>query len=266
MGIFSSAALQEEHVLITGATGGIGRATAITVLKMGASVTVTGRNRKKLTELEQELSSYATKDRICVVAADILKAEERDVLVGQASSRNGVITCLVNAAGISGGDTVDRLTPKDLQEIMEVNYTATVLLTQQIYQGMIQSQKGAIVNVSSLSGLRGTYGNSAYSASKFALIGFTQSLALEAIESNIRVNAVCPGYVETEMAKNAINKKALRNDRSFQEEYELAKDGIPSGKITNPEEVANTIAFLLTDAAVNIVGESVKISGENVMR
>jgi 3-oxoacyl-[acyl-carrier protein] reductase len=121
------------------------------------------------------------------------------------------------------------------------------------------------VNVSSLSGLRGTYGNSAYSASKFAITGFTQSFAVEAIEHNIRVNSVCPGFVDTDMGINAIKRKAGRESKSFEEKMKEVESGIPSGRITTAREVANTIAFLLTDAAENIVGESVKISGGSVM-
>src|SRR5690606_7085642 len=130
----------------------------------------------------------------------------------------------------------------------------------------IERKEGDIVNLASLSGLRGTYANAAYSASKFAVVGWTQSMALEAVDYGIRVNAVCPGYVDTEMARSSLRRKAERNQTSFAEELELAEKSIPSGRLSTALEVANTIAFLLTDAARNIVGESVKISGGSVMR
>jgi len=98
------------------------------------------------------------------------------------------------------------------------------------------------------------------------LIGFTQSFALEAIQHGIRVNSVCPGYVETDMGASSIQTKGIREGRSFEEQYKIANESLPSGRISTPREVANTIAFLLTDAASNIVGESVKISGGSVMR
>jgi 3-oxoacyl-[acyl-carrier protein] reductase len=134
-----------------------------------------------------------------------------------------------------------------------------------VYKEMIKQKNGAIVNISSLSGLRGRYGDSPYVSSKFALIGFTHSLALEAIEHRIRVNAVCPGYVDTEMGQNAILSSAQRNGLSYEEQLEKIKTDIPSSEIIKPIEVANTVAFLLTNAANNIVGESIKISGGAVL-
>src|SRR5690606_5310852 len=118
----------------------------------------------------------------------------------------------------------------------------------------------------SLSGLRGGYGHTAYAASKFALIGFTHCLAVEAIKHNVRVNAVCPGFVDTEMGYDVIRRQAAANRVSFEEQLERTNAGIPSGRTTTPEEVANAIAFLLTDAAASIVGESLKISGGAVLR
>ncbi len=168
----------------------------------------------------------------------------------------------MNAAGVSGSfgrDTLDKITEGELHRMMQLNWTATVLLTQRVYKDM--EQGGAIVNISSLSGLRGGKGNTPYASSKFALQAFTQSFALEAIERGIRVNAVCPGYVDTAMGNGAILSvgKAVGND--YTEQRRLIEQQMPSGRITNPEEVANTATFLLTGAAKNIIGESIKITG-----
>ncbi|WLR52773.1 SDR family oxidoreductase [Bacillus tianshenii] len=266
MNIFSNQALMNQHILITGATGGIGKATAIAAAQAGSSVTVTGRNKAKLADLAQQLNKTFPNITVTPLSADLTNKQERDSLVEDAVKHNGLITGLVNSAGIAGGTVLERLTEEDIRRIMELNYTATILLTQRVYEEMKKTEKGAIVNVSSLSGLRGTYGNSAYAASKFALIGFTQSFALEAIRSNIRVNAVCPGFVETEMGIAAIKRKAEREGRSFEEQWEKVHETMPSGRITKPEEVANTIIYLLSEAAENIVGESVKLSGGSVMR
>lgn len=266
MSIFSKDALKGKHALVTGATGGIGYATAKVLAEMGASVTITGRRKEQLMKLENEIHSSLPSAKIYSHTADLSTEKDREELISAAGKTNGHISLLVNSAGISGGGPVDELQEDEMAKIMALNYHAAVLLTQSVYRTMKENKEGAIVNVSSLSGLRGTYGNTAYSASKFALIGFTHSMAVEAIEHGVRVNAVCPGYVETEMGKSAIEKKAKANNRSLEEQMTMVKEGLPSGRLTQPEEVANTIAFLLTDAAGNIVGESIKISGGSVLR
>ncbi|KAB8127387.1 SDR family oxidoreductase [Gracilibacillus oryzae] len=266
MAIFAQDALQGRHILITGATGGIGSETAKVLADMGAKLTITGRNEEKLHQLKVDLYDITEETNICAIAADLSKTEDIDKLIETAEGKFGFISGLANVAGISGGSTVDQLDLEDIKKIMEVNYFSTFQLTQAIYQKMIKQEQGSIVNVSSLSGLRGTYGNSAYAASKFAMTGWTQSMAVEAIQHNIRVNAVCPGYVNTEMARNGFKKKAEKKNMSFEEAKQDSLDTIPSGRLTEPTEVANAIAFLLTDAAKNIVGESMKISGGNVMR
>lgn len=262
---FAENALKNEHALVTGSTRGIGRETAVTLACMGADVTVTGRNKDKLEETKQFILDARPQARVSVCPADITDAPARSELVKAAEGANGPLTLLVNSAGVLKRKFVEELEESDLEEMMEVNYTSTVLLTQLVYKRMREQKKGAIVNVSSLSGLRGTPGNSAYSASKFAITGFTQSLALEAIEYGIRVNVVCPGYVQTEMAEQLMQTKADETGQSLEEQMQVSSDGLPSRRMTQPEEVANTIAYLLTDAASNIVGEAVKISGGSVV-
>ncbi|MFT8321832.1 MAG: SDR family oxidoreductase [Bacillus sp. (in: firmicutes)] len=266
MGIFSNEALKGKHILITGATGGIGQETAKVIAAMGASVSITGRKVDVLENLRKELLNFTEEENIFAKAADLSDESDRMDLVQSCEEKLGFIYGLVNTAAIMGGTVVDQLEETDVRNMMDINYISTFNLTKLVYQKMRENHAGAIVNVSSLSGLRGTYANAAYSASKFALIGFTQSLALEAIQENIRVNAVCPGFVDTEMANEYIEINAKANNVSFEEQKVKSAKSIPSGRFTSPIEVANTIAFLLTDAANNIVGESVKISGGAVMR
>ncbi|MFB4165292.1 SDR family NAD(P)-dependent oxidoreductase [Alteribacillus sp. JSM 102045] len=266
MTIFVNDALKGKHALVTGATGGIGYETAILLASMGAAVTITGRREEKLKELENDILKSSPQSKVLSFAADIGQESDRKALVQVSQEANGFISLLVNSAGVIGGATVENLTQSEMERIMHVNYTSTVLLSQLVYETMREKKEGAIVNVSSLSGLRGTHGNTAYAASKFALIGFTHSMAVEAVSYGVRVNAVCPGYVETEMGQAAIKNKAKREGRSFEEQLVAAKNSIPSGRLTDPKEVAHTIAYLLTDAASNIIGESVKISGGNVLR
>lgn len=266
MTIYTSSALQDKHALITGATGGIGYQTAIVLASMGAKLTLTGRKKDKLQTLKQEILTQTPDATIFTYTTDITESANREALIQHAEQTLGPVSLLVNSAGTFIDSEVEQLSQEQLEKTMHLNYTVPILLSQQVYPAMKNQRYGVIINVSSLSGLRGTFGGTAYCGSKFALIGFTQSFALEAIQHGIRVNAVCPGFVETEMGHQAINEKAIRANRSFEEQYQLASEGLPSGRITTPEEVANTIAFLLTDAANNIIGESVKISGGSVMR
>ncbi|SDJ69127.1 SDR family NAD(P)-dependent oxidoreductase [Salimicrobium halophilum] len=260
--LFSEDAFEGKHIVITGASRGIGRATAIHAVASGAMVTLTGRNEEKLQETKEACNSD---EKVQVVAADINNEDDRQELVRKAE-KFAPVTGLVNSAGILNTGYFDQISEKELREVMEVNYFSTAFLTQLFYSEMKERKEGSIVNVSSLSGLRGTDGMMAYTASKFAITGFTQTLALEAIRSNIHVNAVSPGFVDTEMGRHSIQSKADREGRTFEEQWEIAEKTNPSGRITTPEEVARAILFLLSDASENIVGESMKISGGSVMR
>ena len=265
MSVFSQDALKGKHALITGSTGGIGYETAKVLASMGANLTITGRRDDVLNQLKKEIDEKNWNVHVFTCSADIAKAEERERLLIKAEENNGPVSLLINSAGTLGGGVIEQLTQGELERVMHVNFTVPILLSQEIYASMKQRKEGAIVNVASLSGIRGTVGNTAYAGSKFALIGFTQSFAVEAIQHGIRVNAVCPGYVDTAMGRISIERKAAREQRSFEQQFKLANESLPSGRISTPEEVANTIAFLLTDAAKNIIGESVKISGGSVM-
>ncbi|MTH53641.1 SDR family NAD(P)-dependent oxidoreductase [Bacillus mangrovi] len=265
MSIFSHEALKDQHILITGATGGIGYETAKACAAAGAHITITGRNEDTLASLKGECEELSPQSNVFLFSADLASPDDRKALIEAAEEENGPVTGLVNAAGIAGGAPLEELEEDLLRSIMELNFTSAVLLTQDVYRRMQKSGSGSVVNVSSLSGLRGTAANSAYAGSKFALIGFTQSFAAEAIGHGIRVNAVCPGYVDTKMGRDSIARKGERYGKSYEEQLKQAEALIPSGRISTPEEVAQTILFLLTGAAGNIVGESIKISGGSVM-
>lgn len=197
MSIFSANVLDQKHILVTGATGGIGKETAKVLATMGASLTITGRNREKLEQARLEILEHTDGANLLVKAADITNKEERENLVQCSLEQFGSFYGLVNSAGIAGLAIVEDLEEDEIERMMDLNFKSTFSLTKLVYRHMIEKKQGNIVNVASLSGLRGVYGNSAYTASKFALIGWTQCMAVEAIQHQIRVNAVCPGFVET---------------------------------------------------------------------
>lgn len=266
MSVYAENAFTSQHVIVTGATGGIGYVTALALLKAGANVTISGRNDEKLSRLRQEAHYHSDSSRVHAVSSDINVLNDRNRLLHEANDAFGPVTGLVNAAGITGGDTVEHIQEEDIEEVMQTNFTSQVMLSQLVYRQMKDHGHGNIVNISSLSGLRGTHGNTAYAGSKFALIGFTQSFALEAVEFGVRVNAVCPGFVDTDMAQQILEKKAVQSGIGYEEQREKTIQALPSKRITTPEEVADTVMFLLSGAAKNIIGESVKISGGSVLR
>lgn len=267
MAIYADDALEGETALVTGATGGIGSVTAEVIAGMGADVVITGRDEEALATVGREVAAVSTAGDVHAHPTDITEEADRRALLEAAEETCGPVSVLVNSAGThSGRRPFEEVTAEEFAGVMDVNTTATLFLTQEVYEGMKSRGEGAIVNVSSLSGLRGTYRSIPYCASKFALTGITQSLSLEAIEHGVRVNAVCPGWVDTEMAHDGIRSKADAKGRSYEEQLERERASIPSGRITTPEEVANAIAFLATDAASNVVGESVKLSGGTVLR
>lgn len=266
MSIFSSDVFAGKHALVTGATGGIGYETAKVLAAMGANVTITGRKEDVLNELKENIETVHPSAKVNVVVADLAEASDRERLVQAAEGKLGPIALLVNSAGIMGGGIIEELTQEELERVMHLNFTVPILLTQQVFETMKGNKEGAIVNVSSLSGIRGVVGGTAYVGSKFALNGFTQSFALEAIKHSVRVNAVCPGYVDTQMGRDAIRSKADKEGNSFEKQFKIESKKLPSGRITTALEVANTIAYLLSDAAENVVGEAVILSGGSVMR
>jgi 3-oxoacyl-[acyl-carrier protein] reductase len=265
--VFDQESLAGRTAIVTGATGGIGAETSRVLAKMGATVFVTGRNESALQDLKAELEDVASVGGVAAVTADITDEADRRDIVETSEEMEDSLSILINCAGVGDDrESFSDLSREALKHTMEVNFTSTVELTQAVYRRMKSNEYGAIVNVSSLSGLRGTYRHIPYSGSKFALTGFTQSLAIEAIEHGIRVNAVCPGWVDTEMGREGIHSKAELNDVDYETQLRAELEKIPSGRITDPEEVANTIGFLVSDAAPNIVGESIKISGGVVLR
>jgi 3-oxoacyl-[acyl-carrier protein] reductase len=267
MPVFKEKVLTGQTALVTGATGGIGAETSRVLAEMGASVVVSGRKRPELRDLESELSEIESAGTISAQKADITDARAREELVRVAEQTTDPLSILINSAGVGDDrDPFEELSHERLERTMEVNFTSTVALTQAVYHRIKSRGKGAIVNISSLSGLRGTYRHIPYSGSKFALTGFTHSLAIEAIEHGIRVNAVCPGWVDTDMGRKGIHSKAELNDVSYEEQLKTELERMPSGRITDPSEVANTVGFLVTNAAPNVVGESIKISGGVVLR
>ncbi|MBF6987535.1 MULTISPECIES: SDR family NAD(P)-dependent oxidoreductase [Cupriavidus] len=238
-------------VLITGATAGIGRATALAFAAKGARLVCSGRNAAAGDALISELRQMGAEADF--VAADISREDDVIRLVGHAVERFGCLDIAVNSAGTEGtpGSIVEQ-TVESYTTIFDANVLGTFLCMKHELRAMISQKRGAVVNLSSTMGSRGNPRNPMYVASKHAIEGFTKSAALDAIKSNVRVNAVAPGPIETEM----LGRIAGGADR-----VAAVAATIPAGRVGTPEEVAEAIIFLASGQSTYITGQILHVNG-----
>ena len=235
--------LKGSVVLITGGTRGIGRAIAETFKKAGATVYITGTNREKTEAVAQEIGVNGVK-------MDVTDREEVKKVVGEIAEKEGKIDVLINNAGITRDTLFLRMKDKDWDAVIDTNLNGVYNVTRAVVPLMIKKRKGVIINISSVVGFTGNVGQVNYSATKSALIGFTKSLAKELGGRNIRVVAVAPGYITTDMTK-AIPEKIKE---------ELIKS-IPLRREGEPREIADVCLFLASNMASYITGTTIHVNG-----
>ncbi len=241
-------------VLVTGGSSGIGYATAKAFLQEGARVAITGRNAVRLGRAEVELAKLGT---VFAVRGDVSKAVDAKRMVSATTKKLGPIDVLVNNAGVYINKPVEAFSEREYDEIMGVNMKGTFLCTKYAIAGMIKRRSGAIVNVSSDSGLVGTAGSSVYCASKGAMVLFTKAVALDHAKDNVRVNVICPGEVNTPM----LERDAAESGRGFEEYYRRLVEPIPMKRAATADEVARGILFLASDDASFMTGTALSVDG-----
>ena len=244
--------LTGKVAIITGAASGIGRATAITLAESGAAVTINYRRNENDAELlcKQILS---TGGRAITVQADVTRASDVAALITRATEEFGPVDVLVNNAG----SLIERLrilelTEERWDEVMDLNLKSAFLCSRAVVPAMIERKAGAIINLSSIAGRNGgALGSIHYSTAKGGLITFTKGLAKELAPFGVRVNAVSPGVIDTPYHEQFSSPEMMKN----------YVNAIPLGRVGKPGEVAKVIAFLASDAASYLAGETIEING-----
>ena len=236
----SFAALEGKTALVTGASRGIGRAIAVELTAAGAAVVIGYRSGQEEAEaLASELGARA-------VQADVSSAEEAARLVAEA----GNVDILVNNAGLTRDGLLARMSDDDWRTVIETNLSSVFYTCRAVCRPMMKKRAGAIVNVSSIVGVHGNWGQTNYAASKAGIIGFTKSLARELGSRNVRANVVAPGYVKTQLT-----------DVLPAEATAAMLVNTPLGRLGEPEDIAGAVRFLCSDEASFITGEVILVDG-----
>lgn len=210
--------LQGKRALITGGSRGIGRATALQLAKEGVELGLIARSKESFKTIRTELTELGT--AFVTAAADVADEAEVQKAVSDIEQKLGPIDILINNAGIGARGSFLELSTETWKNVLDTNVMGMVYVTKAVLPGMIKQNRGDIINISSMSGLKGTEGSSAYSASKFAVIGLSESLMQEVRRNNIRVSVFTPSLVETELTRG---KNSERNPEKFTQPEDLAE-------------------------------------------
>lgn len=262
----SEQAVFDGHALITGAGSGIGAAIALALAKSGMKLTLLGR---RLAPLETTIKACqeAGSDLASLRAISCDVTDETSVVSAfAAASKNfGPVNVLVNCAGAAPTSPFHKLSATDWKRVIDLNLNGTFLCTAQVIKAMRELRRGRIINIASTASQRGYAYVSAYCAAKHGVLGLTRSLALETAGMDITVNAICPGYTDTDIIRDSVKLIVEKTGRSEADALKEFTKTNPQGRLIDPEEVAHTVLWLCADESRSITGQAISVSGGEVM-
>jgi NAD(P)-dependent dehydrogenase (short-subunit alcohol dehydrogenase family) len=252
------AALAGRHALVTGGSRGIGRAVAAALTEAGATVTVLGRDHAVLTE------AVAQEHAAAYVVADVTDAAAVGAGIARATAQHGPVDVLITNAGGAESAPFAKADPKQFRRMFELNVMGSVHAIRAVLDGMVERRFGRIVAVASTAGLRGYAYVSAYCAAKHAVVGLVRALALETATTGVTVNAVCPGYTDTDMVRENAARIAAKTGRPAEEAVAAMVRNNPLGRLITPDEVAEAVLFLCSPTAGSITGTTLTVAGGEI--
>lgn len=239
--------LRDRLALVTGGGRGLGLAQSRQLMASGARVVITGST------LETLQSAAAANPGLDYLQHDMRATSAAQEAVAQVEHRFGPIEFLVNNAGVHLKKAIWEADLEDWNNIVEINLTGLFALTRAVMTGMKERSRGSIVNISSMAGLMGLPNAAGYVATKTAVIGLTRSIAVDAGAHGIRCNAVCPGFIDTQMTREVLRGDPERGERILER--------IPVGRLAHPDEIASVVCFLCSDASSYVTGQAIAVDG-----
>ena len=235
---------KNKKILITGATGGIGYCLVDKFNLLGGSILATGTNEDKLNDLKIKYP------KIKIIKFDISKHDDIENMIDKAASELDGLDILINNAGITNDNLSLRMKKDEWENVVNINLSSTFYFCKFAIKKMLKNKYGRIINITSIVGHTGNLGQSNYSASKAGIVGMSKSLAIEYAKKNITINCVSPGFIETKMT-----------DKISEDMKNILISRVPMNKLGTGLDVSNTVAFLSSDAASYITGETIHVNG-----
>jgi NAD(P)-dependent dehydrogenase (short-subunit alcohol dehydrogenase family) len=244
-----------KHALVTGGGTGVGRAIALALAETGVAVTICGRRKEQLAAVTD------ANKRISAIAADVADEAAITALYAEAEKARGPVDIVVANAGMSGSSPAQRTSLGDWQRTLDINLTGSFLTVKPALAGMTAAKSGRVLFVASTAGLKGYAYVAPYVAAKHGVVGLMRALATELARTGVTVNAVCPGFVETDMLEESVRRIVDKTGRTVEQARASLAATNPQGRFIQPQEVAAAVLWLCSEAAGSITGQAISLSG-----